>query len=71
MKVNKKLLQQHLSERTGKVVTLRDITNVQAGCRKQSDKNNLDALVALLTAIDGKFLSNLSICLRNSFITFL
>ena len=54
VKVNKKLLRHHLSERTGKVVTLRDITNVQAGCREQSDKNNLEALVARLTAIDGK-----------------
>ena len=44
MKVNKKLLQQHLSITTGKVVTLKDISNIQsegnAGC-------DLDALVTV------------------------
>ena len=30
VKVNKKLLQQHLSSTTGKVVTLKDIANIQS-----------------------------------------
>ena len=50
MKVNKKLLQQHLSSTTGKVVTLKDITNIQsevnAGC-------DLDVLVTRLRESEG------------------
>lgn len=50
MKVNKKLLQQHLSSTTGKVVTLKDISNIQseenAGC-------DLDALVTRLRESEG------------------
>ena len=53
MKVIKKLLQQHLSEKTGKVVTLKDISNIQTRLSSQSDGNNLEALVARLRAING------------------
>ena len=53
MKVNSKLLQQHLIDTTGKVVTLKDIRNVQTGIHTQSDKNNLEALVARLRQIHG------------------
>ena len=51
LKVDKKLLQQHLSDQTGKVVTLKD---VQTGVRESSDKNNLEALTARLRSIAGK-----------------
>ena len=54
LKVDKKLLQQHLSDQTGKVVTLKDISNVQTGVRESSDKNNLEALTARLRSIAGK-----------------
>ena len=54
MKVNSKLLQQHLIDTKGKVVTLKDIRNVQTGIHTQSDKNNLEALVAQLRQIHGK-----------------
>ena len=51
MKVNKKLLQQHISNKTGKRVTLKDISNIQgkmnAGC-------SLDSLVARLRESEGK-----------------
>lgn len=52
MKVNKKLLQQHLSESTGKVVTLKDITNVQTGLSKPDD-SNLESVVNTLRKIEG------------------
>ena len=46
MKVNKKLLQQHLSVTVGKVVTLKDIiSNIQTGLVSKEDGNNLDVLV--------------------------
>ena len=48
MKVNKKLPQQHLTRSTVKVVTLKDITNVQTQIHQSSDSNNLDTLVPML-----------------------
>ena len=33
LKVNKKLLQQHLNEKTGKIITLKYISNVQTSLR--------------------------------------
>ena len=52
MKVNKKLLQQHLTEVTGKIVTLKDITNIQTGV-VQSEGNDIKALVNRLEAMEG------------------
>lgn len=54
LKVNKKLLQQHVSTSTGKVVVLKDISNVQTCLASKSDRNDLDALVAKLKASEGK-----------------
>ena len=54
MNVNKKLLQQHLSESTGKVVTLKDITNIWTGLSKP-DENNLESVVSTLRKIEGKY----------------
>ena len=45
-KVNKKLLQQHLNESSGKVVTLKDISNISTGVKK--------GLVTKLKGIKGK-----------------
>ena len=53
MKVNKKLLQQHLSSDNGKVVTLKDISNVQTEINAKSDGNNLDFLVNHLRQTEG------------------
>ena len=55
MKVNKKLLQQHLSSSTGKVVTLRDLTNVQAELNNGNSGNDLDALVMRLRQLEGSY----------------
>ena len=54
LKVNKKLLQQHVSSSTNKVVTLKDISNVQTGLQRKTDRNDLDAVVTKLKAVDGK-----------------
>jgi len=52
MKVNKKLLQQHLSS-SGKVVTLKDISNVQRELKANSSGNDLDSLVNRLRKLEG------------------
>ena len=52
MKVNKKLLQQHLSEATGKIITMRDITNIQVGSSKNEHGNNLELLVSKLRKVE-------------------
>ena len=51
--MNKKLLQQHISECTHKVVTLKDISNVQTGLRSKKDRNDISALVSKLKAMEG------------------
>ena len=51
--MNKKLLQKHISECTGKVVVLKDISNLQTGLHSRTDRNDLSALVARLKAIEG------------------
>ena len=58
MKVNKKLLQQHLSSSSGKTVTLRDLTNVQAELNATNTGNNLDALVMCLRELEGIYIYN-------------
>ena len=54
LKVNKKLLQQLISNSSNKVVTLKYISNIQTGLRTKTDRNNLEALVTKLKAIDGE-----------------
>ena len=53
MKVNKKLLQQHLSSTTGKVVTLKDISNIQSTVNAAEDIGDLNALVTHLRENEG------------------
>ena len=53
IKVNKKLLQQHISECTQKVVTLKDISNIQTGLRLKNDRNDISAVVSKLKAMEG------------------
>ncbi len=55
LKVNKKLLQQHISDATQKVVTLKDISNVQTGLRSTKDRNDISALVSKLEAMEGMY----------------
>ena len=53
LKVNKKLLQQHLSEKTGKIVTLKDISNIQTSLRLNAKDNSLQDLVNHLSSMEG------------------
>ena len=54
MKVNKKLLQQHLTVTSNKIVTLKNISNIQSEANATDDGNNLTALVNRLREIEGK-----------------
>ena len=60
MKVNKKLLQQYLSSTTGKVVTLKDISDIQStvNAADHEDSGNLDALVNCLRENEGIIMYN-------------
>ena len=51
--MNKKLLQQHISECMQKVVTLKDISNIQTGLRSKNDRNDILAVVSKLKAMEG------------------
>ena len=53
LKPNKKLLQQHISETTEKVVLLKDISNLQTALCNKKDRNNLDTLATKLKSIKG------------------
>ena len=54
MQANKKLVQQHISKTSGKVVTLKDLSNLRAQMEvKSGNSTELEALVEDLTAIEG------------------
>ena len=54
-KQTKKLVQQHISQALGKVVTLTDLSNVRAQIDDQSTKGSeLETVVKDLTAMNGK-----------------
>ena len=54
LKSSKKLLQVFIHEQTGKVVTLRDVSNIQTNMRCH-DGNDLTKVVTRLRAMEGMF----------------
>ena len=53
VQANKKLVQQHISQASGKVVTLIDLSNIHAHMNDKSAKGNeLEAVAKDLTAIN-------------------
>ena len=54
IKGNKKMIQQQLSSETGKVVLLKDLTNLSASLKKGKTRNDLDATVKMLMEKYGK-----------------
>jgi hypothetical protein len=52
--VNKKLLQLHVQQVTGKVITLKDLSNVRTQLNDQATKNDLAAVVEQLQQIKGR-----------------
>ena len=53
LKSSKKLLQIYMHEKTGKVVTLRDVSNIKAKLQSK-DGNDLTKVVARLKGMEGK-----------------
>ena len=53
MKANKKLVQEKLTQESGKVILLKDLSNLAASINK-STKNDLDCVVKLLLNKYGK-----------------
>ena len=54
MKVNKKLVQQALCEESGSVILLKDLSNIALTTKQNTTRNDLDAVVNLLTDKYGK-----------------
>lgn len=48
LKANKKLLQHKLEQKSGKKITLKDISNIQQRTPSENDQNNLEIVTNLL-----------------------
>ena len=48
LKVNKKLLRDHVANKTGQIVTLKDIANVQTAVKGCASRNDLQIVVEML-----------------------
>ena len=66
LKVNKKLLQQHVSGSARKVITLKDISNIQGRLHEKSERNDLDVLLQKLKSVEGKVIYLLNTDVRVS-----
>ncbi len=56
IKVNKKMLQDTLVKETGKIITLKDLTNINSMMKQEKSRNNLDECIQKLTKSYGKFI---------------
>ena len=45
MKANKKMVQRKLTQETGKIILLKDLTNISTSMRQTDTQNDLDATV--------------------------
>lgn len=54
MDANKKLVQQQISQESGKIVLLKDLANIAANSKKGKSKNDLDTCVSQLLDKYGK-----------------
>lgn len=48
MKANKKLVQQQLTQETGNIVLLKDLSNIATASKKEKTRNDLDLTVRML-----------------------
>ena len=58
MKANKKLIQQKLSQKTGQIILLKDLTNISTMIQSGKSRNNIDTVVRTLVEKHGKGLMN-------------
>ena len=54
MDTNKKLVQQQISQESGKIVLLKDLANIATNSKKRKSKNDLDTSVSELIDKYGK-----------------
>ena len=54
LKANKKMLKNDLQARTGKVILLKDLSNVATASKSESTRNNLETCIKELTEKHGK-----------------
>lgn len=62
LQANKKLVQHQLSQETGKVVLLKDLTNISSSLKRKVTRNDLDSTIEMLKTKYGKC-SKLYYCL--------
>ena len=55
LKANKKMVKDDLQSSTGKVVLLKDLSNLMAKTKSESTRNNLEVAVKQLTKKHGKY----------------
>ena len=56
MQANKKMVQQRMCQETGKIVLLKDLSNIVTAHKQGKSRNDLDAVVAALMDNYGKLL---------------
>ncbi len=54
MRANKKMIQQEISEESGNIVLLRDLSNIAATSKRERTRNDIDASVRMLMGKYGK-----------------
>lgn len=55
MKANKKLIQRQITEETGKIILLKDLTNISSAMKDGKSRNDLDSTIAMLKDKYGKY----------------
>jgi len=55
VKANKKMVQQHIFKKTGKVVTLKDLHNIASKDKLSNEVGDVATLVEEMKKVDGKF----------------
>ena len=55
MKANKKLVQCQITEETGRIILLKDLTNISSAMKDGKPRNNMDSSIALLKDKYGKY----------------
>ena len=63
VKANKKMIKNKLEKQTGKVITLKDLSNLMAQSKSESSRNNLESAVRQLCEKHGKSVLLYFVCI--------
>ena len=55
LRVNKKLLQSHLTQKTGQVVLLKDLHNIASSSKHGDNVSEIESVVTELNKVSGKY----------------